>query len=223
MTKLKHNLPVFKNKGLFEQAFIHRSYLNEAKKKISSNERLEFLGDSIISYVVSKYLFDKYPTFNEGKLTNLRSLLVNTQSLGSLGSDLKFGDLLVLSKGEEDTGGRKNQTILANCFEAFIGALFIDQGIEEVKKFLEKTLLIKTEDLVRNKTFKDPKSILQEKIQSQERASPIYKVIEEEGPPHSKTFTVAVYAGNSFLAEGKGKSKQQAEQNAAIQALSLNK
>lgn len=220
ITKLQNK---FKNKQLLKQAFVHRSYLNETKENIQSNERLEFLGDSVISFIVSRYLFDQYPNFQEGKLTNLRSLLVNTQTLGSLASSLKLGDLLVLSKGEEDSGGRKNRTILANCFEAFIGALFLDQGILEVKKFLEKTLLTKTNELVKNRTLKDPKSILQEKIQSLSGTSPIYKVTEEEGPPHSKTFTVAVYTGNSLLAKGTGKSKQQAEQNAAKLALSLKK
>src|SRR5579872_3819451 len=130
------NLPVFKNKQLFEQAFTHRSYLNEAREKIDSNERLEFLGDSILSFVVSNYLYEAYPQFNEGQLTNLRALLVNTKILGNLGKELNFGENMRLSKGEDEAKGRENISLLADCFEAYVGALFIDQGLESVKSFL---------------------------------------------------------------------------------------
>src|SRR5258705_10315931 len=123
------NLPKFNDQKLYDQAFIHRSYLNEIKEKIESNERLEFLGDSILSFVISEHLFKTYPEFDEGILTNLRSLVVNTKSLAAASETLKFGNLLQLSRGEEESGGRKNESILANTFEAFIGALFLDQGI----------------------------------------------------------------------------------------------
>lgn len=209
----------FNNKALSKQAFIHRSYLNETKEKVSSNERLEFLGDSILSFVVSRYLFNKYPNFKEGTLTNLRSLLVNTRSLALVARDLNFGDLLILSKGEEESKGRQNQSLLANCFEAFIGALFLDQGILEVEKFLEKTLLLKAEGFVKSKALKDPKSILQEKTQARKYGSPLYKVVNEEGPAHNRTFTIAVYVNNSVIAHGMGRSKKLAEEDAAKKAL----
>lgn len=213
------NLPKFKNYHLFEQAFIHRSYLNEAKRKISSNERLEFLGDSIISFVVSEYLFKTYPDFDEGKLTNLRSLLVNTKTLAAIAKELDFGKLLKLSKGEEESKGRENLSLLADCFEAFIGALFLDQGITVTLDFLSKVLLAKAENFVQKKAFKDPKSLLQEKVQAKRLSSPIYKVIREVGPAHKKVFTVAVYVSGKKLGEGTGRSKQEAEESAAKQAL----
>ena len=131
-----NNFPKLKNLSLFKQAFTHRSYLNETKKKIPSNERMEFLGDSIISFMVSKHLYGKYLNLSEGTLTNLRSLLVNTKTLSSLAEQLNFGKLLLLSKGEEESKGRKNQSILENCFEAYVGALYLDQGLQAVQIFL---------------------------------------------------------------------------------------
>lgn len=212
-------IPKFKNKKLQKLAFTHKSYLNEAKEKISSNERLEFLGDSILSYVVSQYLFNKYPNFNEGSLTNLRSLLVNTKNLAECSRELNFGDYLILSKGEEESKGRQNQSILANTFEAFIGALFLDRGIEEVSDFLNKVLLPKADFFVKSKSLKDAKSLLQEKIQAQKKGSPIYKVIDEKGPAHAKTFTVGTYVNDKLIAKGQGPSKKRAEEEAAKEAL----
>lgn len=213
------NLPKINNKKLFEQAFTHRSYLNEAGKKISSNERLEFLGDSIISLMVSSYLFKKYPNFNEGQLTNLRSLLVNTKNLAQIAAELSFGNLLLLSKGEKESKGRQNQSILADSFEAFIGYLFLDQGFETTSDFLTKVLLIKTDSFVEKKAFKDPKSILQETVQAKKQTSLVYKVLQEKGPAHAKIFEVAVFVGNRILGKGNGRSKQEAEENAAKEAL----
>ncbi len=213
-------LPKFKNQDLQRHAFIHRSYLNESKEKVSSNERLEFLGDSILSFVVSQYLFNKYPNFEEGILTNLRAQLVNTKSLAEIAKDLNFGSFLIISKGEEESKGRENQSILANCFEAYIGALFFDQGIKAVSEFLQEVLLKKAEEIVVKRTFKDPKSLLQEKIQSKKLNSPVYKVLEEKGPPHLKVFTVGTFIGDKLLARGEGRSKQEAEVTAAKNALS---
>ncbi|MBF8249672.1 MAG: Ribonuclease 3 [Candidatus Levybacteria bacterium] len=213
------NLPKLKNSKLFAEAFTHRSYLNEAKLKISSNERLEFLGDSIISFAISNYLYDKYPDFNEGDLTNLRSLLVNTKSLSEIARELKMGLLLKLSKGEEESKGRENATLLENSFEAYCGALFLDQGMNSVIKFLESTLFPKIQELVNKKTFKDPKSMLQEKVQAQKQGSPQYKVLEETGPAHAKIFKVAVFVDGKKLGEGLGRSKQIAEVSAAKVAL----
>lgn len=214
------DLPKFKNKKLLEQAFIHRSYLNETKEKLSSNERLEFLGDSIISFVVSKYLYNRYANFDEGSLTNLRSLLVNTKTLAEIARELNFGNLLKLSKGEEESKGRENTSLLADCFEAFIGALFLDQGVEEVTKFINRVLLPKAEFYSSNKALKDIKSLLQEIIQAKKQLSPIYRVLKEEGPAHKKIFTVGVYADKVLLGKGEGKSKQEAEKDAAKHALS---
>ncbi len=213
------NLPKFKNKQLFAQSFVHRSYLNETKKKLSSNERLEFLGDSVISFVVSQHLYNKYPNFDEGILTNLRSLLVNTKSLALCAKELDFGNYMLLSKGEEESRGRQNQSLLADSFEAFVGALFLDQGTDAVSDFLNQVLLPKADLYVKNKTFKDPKSLLQERIQSQKQTSPLYKVISEHGPAHAKIFTVGAYVNKILLGKGDGKSKQEAEENAAKEAL----
>lgn len=212
-------LPNFKDKKLQKNAFIHRSYLNEAKEKVLSNERLEFLGDSILSFIVSKYLFNKYPNYEEGVLTNLRAQLVNTKSLADIGRELNFGSLLILSKGEEESKGRENPSILANCFEAYIGALFLDQGIEPVSNFLQEVLLSKLDRILTQKTLKDPKSLLQERVQSKGFTSPIYKVLSEKGPAHLKTFAVGAFANNKLLARGEGRSKQEAEVRAATNAL----
>jgi len=227
------SLPKFRNIKLFEQAFTHRSYLNEAKPAsrlasrggqggqiISSNERLEFLGDSILSFIVSTYLFKKYKDFDEGTLTNLRSLLVNSKTLSKIAQELNFSQLLRLSKGEEESKGRQNPTLLANSFEAFIAALFLDQGLEEVSNFLTKVLLPKIEDLVQKGALKDPKSLLQEIVQARKQSSPVYRVIEESGPAHEKLFLVGAYVENKLVGKGKGRSKQTAEENAAKEALS---
>ena len=213
------NLPKLKDKKLSEEAFTHRSYLNEAKLKIASNERLEFLGDSIISFAISNYLYIKYPDFNEGDLTNLRSLMVNTNSLSEIAKELNMGQLLKLSRGEEESKGRENATLLENSFEAYVGALFLDQGMISVVKFLDSALFPKIQELVIKKAFKDPKSLLQEKVQALKQGSPSYRVLEETGPAHAKTFKVGVFVGGKKLGEGSGKSKQIAELSAAKIAL----
>ncbi len=215
MTKL----PSIKNKKLLEEALTHRSYLNEVKEKISSNERLEFLGDSILSFIVSDYLFNNYSEFNEGKLTNLRSLLVNTKMLADMAKECNLGQMLRLSKGEEESGGRNNPSLLADTFEAFIGALFLDKGIEEVQKFINLTVIPRADEFIQKNLLKDPKSRLQELVQAKKQTSPLYKVIGEEGPAHSKTFTVGVFVNEKLLGTGTGHSKQTAEENAALSAL----
>ena len=213
------NIPKFKNSKLLDQAFTHRSYLNETKEKIPSNERLEFLGDSILSFVVSDYLFKMYPDFDEGTLTNLRSLLVNTKNLSKVAEELSFGTKLKLSKGEEESKGRSNPSLLADSLEAFIGALYLDQDFKEVSNFIKEVLLSKVQDLVQKKTYKDPKSLLQEAVQAKKQSSPIYKVIAETGPAHNKLFTVGVFVKNKMLGIGTGKSKQEASEIAAKQSL----
>lgn len=214
------NLPKIKNKQLLEESLTHRSYLNEVKIKISSNERMEFLGDSILSFIVSDYLFNKYPEFDEGKLTNLRSLLVNTKMLAGLAKECDMGSLLRLSKGEEESGGRNNPSLLADTFEAFLGALFLDQGIEAVDKFINLIVIPRADEFIQKNLLKDPKSRLQEHVQSKKQTSPMYKVIEEEGPAHAKTFKIGVYVNDKLLGTGTGRSKQEAEEQAAQDALS---
>lgn len=213
------NLPKIKNKKLLEVALTHRSFLNESKEKVPSNERLEFLGDSILSFVVSGYLFNTYPEFDEGKLTNLRSLLVNTRMLALIAKECELGSKLRLSKGEEEGGGRNNQSLLADTFEAFIGALFMDQGIEEVEKFINSAVIPRADDFIKKNMLKDPKSMLQEYVQAKKQNSPLYKVLSEEGPAHAKQFMVGAYVGEKLFGQGKGKSKQEAEENAAKSAL----
>lgn len=216
-------IPELKNKKLFTQAFTHRSYLNETKEEIASNERMEFLGDSIISFIVSQYLYSKYPQFDEGILTNIRSLMVNTKSLAQIAKELNFGNFLKLSKGEEESKGRQNQSLLADCFEAYVGALFIDQGINAASGFLNVVLIPKAEEIIGNKSFKDPKSLLQELVQSRKHSSPSYIVLGESGPAHAKQFRIGAYVENSLIAEGIGKSKRDAEENAAENALETYK
>ncbi len=213
------NLPKFRDNKLFEQVFIHRSYLNEVPRGINSNERLEFLGDSILSFIVSSYIFKKNKDLEEGQLTNIRSVLTNTETLYEISRDLGLGERLCLSRGEEQSGGRKNKTILANTLEALIGGLYIDQGMEVTIRFVKQAILNKSEDIIESQGLKDPKSKLQEKLQEVHKESPIYKTIKEEGPDHSKSYTIGVYIGEKLLAEGSGKSKQDAEKEAARAAL----
>lgn len=217
-------LPKFKDTELLDQALTHRSFLNEMKKssyskKVESNERLEFLGDAIISFLTSTYLFETFPDFTEGDLTNLRSLLVRTESLSSVAKTLNLGKLLKLSKGEEESGGRVNIAILANTFEAFIGALFQDQGLPAVSKILQTYLFPKAKKLVAHQTLKDAKSLFQELVQEKKLPAPSYKILESKGPEHAKVFTCGVFVKNIMWGQGKGRTKQEAEQAAAKRAI----
>lgn len=215
------NIPEFKNKQLFSQVFTHRSYLNESPEATESNERLEFLGDSILSFIVSSYIYEHYPSLKEGELTSLRSVLTNTQTLYQFASELDLGSQLKLSKGEESTGGRVNKTILANTFEALLGGIFIDQGIEAASKFVHAVIILKIDEVVNSQGLKDPKSMLQEKTQEKSKTSPLYKIVNEEGPDHAKIYTSGVFLDEKLLAEGSGHSKQEAEKNAAANALKV--
>ncbi len=220
LTDLRETIHItFKNEALLKQAFVHRSYLNESKEFRESNERLEFLGDAVLSFITSHYLFTTYPHFPEGILTNIRSTLVKTKSLSDAATDLHLGELLLLSHGEESSGGRKNESLLADCFEALLGAIFLDQGVDVARQFLLSVLLPRSEEIVRTKSYVDYKSLLQELVQEQTKVSPTYRVIKSEGPDHNKIFWVEVLTGETVLGEGKGKSKQEAEQAAAATAL----
>ncbi|MDP3998171.1 MAG: ribonuclease III [bacterium] len=214
------NLPRFKNPKLKEAAFIHRSFLNEHPQlKLDSNERLEFLGDSILSFLVSGYLYEKFPRHKEGELTSLRSALVRTETLAALAKRLDLGSHLKLSQGEEESGGRETPSILANTSEALIGALYLDQGLDAVQKFLTENLLPELNKIIETQAYKDAKSMLQEVVQEKKQVSPAYKIMKSEGPDHAKVFEVGVFLGNDLLGVGKGKSKQKAEQEAAKLAL----
>ncbi len=214
----------FKNKALLKQAFIHRSYINENKNsKLEHNERLEFLGDAVLELIVTEYLYKKYPKHDEGEMTSYRSALVNAVTLAKIAQDLEMNDYLLLSKGEAKDQGRARQFILANTFEAFVGALFLDQGYSGAEKFVEKVLFPLTDSIVKEGTWADAKSLFQEKAQDIVGITPAYKTLKEEGPDHDKHFTVGIFLDKDKVAEGSGKSKQDAEQDAARAALAARK
>lgn len=209
----------FRNLNILKQAFLHRSYLNEVKLDSPSNERLEFLGDSVLSLVTSSYLFNLRPKDTEGELTNLRAHLVKTVSLSEAAKKLELGKYLRLSRGEEISGGRNNPQILANTYEALLGAVFVDQGLEATKKVVNDTLLSLFEKELKVGPPKDAKSYLQEIVQQKLKISPHYRILETKGPDHAKRFTVAVYVAGKEEGKGTGPSKQVAEEQAAKEAL----
>ena len=208
-----------KDLSLFHKAFTHRSYLNEAKGATESNERLEFLGDSVLSFIVSSFLFHTREADQEGELTNLRAYMVKTESLGRASELLDLGKLLKLSKGEELSGGRENLQILANTYEAFLGAIFLDLGIDGAIFFVHRTLLPLFAKELQKGAPRDPKSQLQEVVQSKFQVSPRYRILSTSGPDHAKHFVVGVFVRDDQIGEGNGSSKQQAEEEAAQQAL----
>lgn len=209
----------FKDPKLLEQAFIHRSYLNEAKVDIPSNERLEFLGDSVLSLTISYYLFVARQKDSEGDLTNLRSYIVKTRSLAKVSKQLNLGGYLKLSRGEELGGGRDNPQLLANTYEALIGAIFLDQGLEEAKRVIDQTLLPLFALELKGGAPADAKSRLQEIVQQQKKTSPRYKILKTYGPDHAKKFMVGVYIEGKRSGVGEGTNKQEAESAAAREAL----
>lgn len=208
-----------KDENLIKTAFTHRSYLNEHPKyKNPSNERLEFLGDAVLQFISSEYLYNNYQE-DEGKLTNYRASIVCTPSLAEESARLGYGEHLLLSKGEEDTGGREREYILANTFEAVLGALYLEKGMDFCKKFVTKELLYKINKIIKNESYKDAKSKFQEKAQEKLSTTPIYQVLDSWGPDHKKTFKVGVFLDEKLFGEGEGRSKQKAEQKAAKNAL----
>jgi ribonuclease-3 len=209
-----------KNTALFKTAFTHRSYLNEHPQyENPSNERLEFLGDAVLQLLSSEYLFNNYPTSPEGDLTNYRASIVCTSSLAEESKRLGYGEFLLLSHGEEQTGGRTREYILANTFEAVLGALFMEKGIDFCREFVTNELLHKVEGIIEQNKYKDAKSNFQEMAQEKFGATPSYEVIEAWGLDHEKTFKVGVFINKEKFGEGEGKSKQKAEQAAAVNAL----
>lgn len=211
----------FKNENLLKQAFIHRSYLNENPALgLGHNERLEFLGDAVLELVTTEYLFKNYPDLAEGEMTNLRAALVNSQMLSKVSERLDFNDYLYLSRGESKEIGRGRQYILANTFEAFVGAFYIDSGYQPAKDLIWKVLIPALDDIIKNKLWRDAKSLFQEEAQKIVGITPNYEVLEESGPDHDKIFKIGVYLGKELVASGSGSSKNEAEQSAAINALS---
>lgn len=219
-SKLEKKLGIkFQNQNLLIQAFCHRSYLNENPKFLfDHNERLEFLGDAVLELIVTEHLYQNYPN-PEGELTNWRAALVNSRNLARIAKDLGFEDYLLLSKGEAKDTGKARQYILANTFEAFLGALYLDQGLRKVRRFLETNLLFELPKILTQGTWLDPKSHFQELAQEKLKVTPSYKVLKEWGPDHAKHFVVGVFLRGELVAEGKGSSKQEAEEKAAEQAL----
>jgi len=201
-------------------AITHRSYLNENREATQDhNERLEFLGDAVLELVVTDFLFTKYPEKPEGELTAVRAALVNTVSLAEASTKLGINDYLLMSKGEAKDTGRARQYILANVFEALIGAFYMDKGYEASKEFIASHLFPKTEKIVEQRLWQDPKSRFQEMAQEHEGVTPSYETLAQVGPDHDRVFTVGVFLKDKKIAEGHGRAKQEAEQAAAENAV----
>ncbi len=210
----------FSEQMLLRQAFTHRSYLNEHRSEVHGhNERLEFLGDAVLELISTHFLYTRFPEKDEGELTAFRASLVNAVILSEIAAKIDMNDYLLLSRGEAKDQGRARGVLLANAFEALIGAIFLDQGYDAAKGFIEKYVLPHIDDIVQRRLWQDAKSTLQEKVQEHQGVTPSYKVLKETGPDHDKHFIVGVFAREDLLAEGQGKSKQEAEQSAARAAL----
>lgn len=214
----------FNNIALFTEAMTHRSYINENRAiSTSHNERLEFLGDAVLELAATRFLFDRFPQKPEGDLTAYRAALVNTVSIAGVAESLGVNDMLLLSRGEAKDTGRARQIILANAFEAILGAVYLDQGYETAEAFLKKHLFPKIDAVIEKRAYQDAKSRFQEIAQEKKGITPSYKTLAEEGPDHDRVFTVAVFVGERQIASGTGKSKQEAEQSAAQAALDAGK
>ncbi|HYF28829.1 MAG TPA: ribonuclease III [Candidatus Paceibacterota bacterium] len=209
----------FQNPDLFVEALTHRSYLNENRGAGNHNERLEFLGDAVLELAVTQFLFTRFPNKPEGDLTAYRAALVNTYSLADTAKEIGLNDMLLLSKGEKKDTGRARDIILANAFEALLGAIYLDQGYEAAEQFVAKHLYPKIDRVIATRAYQDAKSQFQESAQEKRSVTPTYQTLSEEGPDHDKQFTVGVYLADEEIARGEGKSKQEAEQAAAQAAL----
>lgn len=217
-SKLEKTLSLkFKNLDYLKQAVVHRSYLNEHPDfKLPHNERLEFLGDAVLEIIVTEYLYNSFPETPEGDLTNWRASLVNSKMLSVVAKEIGLEEFLYLSKGEsKDTNSKARQYILANAVEALIGAIYLDQGLEESNRFVHERMISKLDNILEKKLYLDPKSKFQEKAQEETGITPHYKVISESGPDHAKTFEVGLFLGEDMIAKGTGTSKQEAQIKAA--------
>lgn len=217
LTLLEKILDVtFRDREHLLTAVTHRSYLNEHREaKQEHNERYEFLGDAVLELVVTDFLFNKYPQKPEGDLTAIRAALVNTVSLSEAANRLGINGYLLLSKGEERDTGRARQYILANTFESIVGAIYLDQGYEAAREFIAASLFDLTDKIVAKRLWQDAKSRFQELAQEHASVTPSYQTLSQEGPDHDRIFTVGVFLGATKIAEGRGRSKQEAEQQAA--------
>ena len=205
----------FNDINLLVTALTHRSYVNEHQKSVKEhNERLEYLGDAVLELVTSDFLYRNYD-YPEGVMTALRAALVRTESIGDAGKELGYEPLVRLSHGEKNGSERAHDVILADCFEAVIGAIYLDQGYETAKEFISKHILVKIDEILEEGTWRDPKSYVQELAQKIDAETPVYRTLREDGPDHDKTFTVGIYVGDRLLGTGSGHSKQEAQTEAA--------
>jgi ribonuclease III len=210
----------FKNEDLLTEALTHRSYLNEYPRwRLPHNERLEYLGDAVLELLVSEELFTKFPKQPEGQLTVLRAALVNYQILARVAETVGLQNFILMSRGERKDTGRAREVILANAIEAVIGAMYVDQGLEKVRGFVKKFVMVNLADVLETKSYRDAKSELQEIVQEKLKVTPNYNVLDESGPAHKRTFKMGVYFGGKLIASGEGPSKQEAEIEAAKNAL----
>lgn len=211
---------IFKNKDLIREALTHRSYLNETHNwPLPHNERLEFLGDAVLELIVTEKLYNDFPTYPEGKLTVLRSALVNYQIMARIAQGLELQKYMLMSRGEKIDSSKAKEVILANALEAVIGAIYMDQGYEASRIFIEHFIINHLQEILQTKSYRDAKSELQEIAQEQHKITPSYRVLDESGPAHNKIFRMGVFFGESLMAEGVGSSKQEAEVQAAKEAL----
>ena len=222
-SKLEKKLNIkFKNKDLLVQAFCHRSYLNENPDfKLENNERMEFLGDAVLELIVTEYLFGKYPKKPEGELTNWRAALVNAKMLSEVAREMGFSDFLLLSRGETKELGKARQYILANTFEALTGSIYLDLGYKACRELIKKNLISRLPEIIKKGLFRDAKSHLQEEAQDRVSITPTYKVLKEWGPDHAKHFIIGVFLNSELAGQGEGSSKQEAEDEAAKDALKV--
>ncbi len=222
INKLQSILKIkFRNKSLLNRALTHRSYLNEAGPGARDNERLEYLGDSVLALVVNEYLFKRFEKYPEGDLAKIKSAVVSEATLFKVARELNLGSFLLMGRGEDLSGGRARPSILANTLEAVIGALYLDSGLKDCKKLVLSLLKGDIERIDSMESYRDPKTTLQEYVQKKYRERPLYEIIEESGPDHQKRFTVRLVVAGKSVAEGTGASKRGAEMEAARKALEM--
>lgn len=223
--ELEKNIGItFTNKDLLTEALTHRSYLNEYPRwPLPHNERLEYLGDAVLELLVSEELFKQFPNEPEGQLTVFRAALVNYQILAKVAERIGMQKFILMSRGEKKDTGKAREVILANAMEALIGAIYLDQGFEKMRPFVATFVMNNLDEVLKNKTYKDAKSELQEIVQEKRKLTPTYRTLDEVGPAHKRVFTMGVYYGDAFIAKGSGPSKQEAELEAAKNALKKHK
>jgi ribonuclease-3 len=212
------SLPI-KDARLIGRALTHRSYINEHPEALEDNERLEFLGDAVLDFVVGAWLYNHFPEMSEGEMTRLRAALVSTERLGDFGAKIHIGRALRMGNGEEESGGRRRQAMLCNAFEALVGAIYLESGVHAVEAFLDPLLSSAVQQIRAGKADRDPKSQLQEWVQARGLSAPQYRIVSESGPDHSKYFHVEVVVGGKSLGRGEGRSKQAASKAAASEAM----